>query len=144
MDTHYLANSVLTKSVWINPKGAGPITDYDAHSIVFDQTGTKAFLFSDEPRDLSISGPRRRVPQETPSHEETLVLSAVYETVYETVSGFQTRDRRRRRDRDEPDFRMPMELPPFVRSGDDGELIKALADLFSSYLGVSWLVEVNH
>ena len=143
MDTHYLANSVLTRSVWINPTGAGPITDYDAHSIIFDPTGTKAFLFSEEPRDLKIIGPRQRVSQETPLHEETIDLSAVYETVYAGVSGFQSGERRRPRGRDEPEFRMPAELPPVVRSRDDGELIRALAELFSNYLGVSWLVEVK-
>lgn len=143
MDAHYLANSVLTQAVWINPTGAGPITDSDAHSIVFDPMGTKAFLFSEEPRDLIVTRPRQRAPQETHSHDDTIMLSAVYETVYETVSRFQSREPRRRRDRDEPDFRMPLDLPPFIRSRDDGELIKALAELFADYLGVSWLVEVK-
>src|SRR5688572_6752912 len=27
MDTHYMANSVMTKSIWVNPNGTGPITD---------------------------------------------------------------------------------------------------------------------
>lgn len=142
MDAHYLANTVLTQSVWINPKGAGPITDGDAHSIIVDRTGTQAFLFSEEPRGLAVSAPRRRSPRRAVPNERPLEMVELYKTVYGAVARFQSQLRRRTA-REEPEFRMPAELPPFVETQEVGRVIKALAQLFASYLGASWLVEVR-
>lgn len=142
MDTHYLATSVLTQTVWINPKGAGAIFDSEPHSIVFDPMGTKAFLFSNEPRVLTATRPRRRPPKASQPDAEPVRLGAVYETIYSTVSNFRSRAPRRSHD-GEPAFYMPRELPRFIRSRDEGALIRALGELLSDYVGVSWLVEVK-
>lgn len=142
MDKHYLANSVMTKSVWINPNGMGSITDADAHTIVFDAKAQKAFLFSDEGRALELTMPRRRA--EAPLKQEPIRLAAVYETVYSAVSrASRERHRRRRRDAEEPEFRMPTELPPYIQSTDESRLISGVAELLAKYVGVSWLVEVK-
>lgn len=140
MDAHYLANTVLTQSVWIDPKGVGPLTD-DAHSVIVDATGTHAFVFSEEPRRISVTAPRRRPLKEDLSRDETLVVRSIYKAVYETVARFQPRYRDRRRR--ESEFRMPTELPAIVDTQDEGEVTKAIALLFSHYVGVSWLVEVR-
>jgi|GEM_PF-2528103 len=141
MDAHYLANTVLTHSVWIDPKGVGPLTDYDTHSIIIDVTGTHALVFSKEPRSISVTAPRRRPLKEGLSREKPLLVRSIYKTVYETVARFQPRYRERRHP--ESAFRMPAELPAIVDTQDEGEITKAIAELFSRYIGVSWLVEVR-
>jgi hypothetical protein len=143
MNKHYLGNSVMTKSLWISPKGVGPITDAEAHSIVFDAKAKKAFLFSVEGRELKLTPPRRRA-EEAPLQQEPIRLAAVYETVYAAVSRASlNRNRQRRRDSEEPEFRMPKELPPLIQSKDETRLIDGVAELLSDYVGVSWLVEVK-
>ena len=139
MDVHYLANSVMTRSIWINPKGLGPITDTDTHSMIFSKGGTKAFLLSREPRRLTITPPRHREGSAT---ERRIELQPLYETVYGAVSAAIRHRQPGRREREASEFRMPNEMPPFVKSREDDELIKPLSRLFSEYLGVSWLVEV--
>ena len=144
MDKHYLANSVLTESVWIDPKGVGSIADNEAHSLIFDAAGTKAFMFSEEPRELTITGPRHRPERDQLERDETIAVARAYETVYGAIARLVSDDFKRPRRRvEESEFRVPAELPPFVHSRDESTLIRALADLFANYVGVSWLVEVR-
>src|SRR5688500_2436991 len=50
MDKHYLKRRVMKESIWIDPKGVGSVTSSEAHSIVYNASGSKAFVFSGEPR----------------------------------------------------------------------------------------------
>jgi hypothetical protein len=67
----------------------------------------------------------------------------MYETVYGALARFVRSHHGNRRAREEPEFRMPAELPSFIQTRREDDVIKALSELFSSYLGVSWLVEVR-
>ena len=69
-------------------------------------------------------------------------MGELYETVYGAVARFLSQGNTRR-SQEEADFRMPTELPPFVGIQEVGRVTKALAELLSSYLGASWLVEVR-
>ena len=140
MDHHYLANTVLTHSVWINPRGVGPITDDDTHTIVFNSTGTQAFLFSDDARSLTVLTPRTGpIPDRQPETKRPDLLN-LYETVYGALSRIEVPRRGRRVRNEFPQWR---QLPRFDKTQDEAGVIKALSRLLSEYLGISWLVEVR-
>jgi hypothetical protein len=109
---------------------------------VFDPTGSQAFLFSEEPRELLITSPGRHEERELSSHEPPTVIRARYERTYSAVESVFRRRRPIRREYKEEHsaFRMPNQIPSFVSSSDDGSVVKALAELLSRYLGASWIV----
>jgi hypothetical protein len=139
MGGHYLGSSVMSQSLWVNPRGCGPLVDNEPHSIIFDKAGLKAFVFSTEPKPLLVSAPRKLLGARR--HDQPLDLRAVYEGVRGALSRFPS-DLKRRREEDSH-FRIPRELPPRIDTQDETRLTRGVAELFSDYLGMSLLLEVK-
>lgn len=140
MNSHYLAGSVEANAMWIDVSGAGPITDDEAHTIIYRQDGTAAFRFSASKKKLAISGnAARRTKWEL---RRTATLEApdrIYSTALQRLREYWPERRIKVRKRtDEVTSGLPSKLPE--------EVAPTLANagrLLADYFGMSLLVEVR-
>lgn len=138
MDKLYLQRQVMANAVWIDPAGAGTITDGGAHSVIVSADGNSAFLFSDRPKSLVVTKPRR-FSRDRRSRAGEFSIRRVYKAVYSTLEKFPSRPAAGRPREASLDFRRPIELPKFHDSARERDLIGPLDHLISAYLNMSLL-----
>jgi hypothetical protein len=141
MNSHYMTGSVEGNSMWIDVAGAGPITDGDAHTIIYRQDGTQAFRFSQSPKMLTIAGDAARRVQWEGRRMSTLEApELIYSTALKRLREYWPDRRAKTRKRsDEMSGGLPSKLP--------NEVEPTLANagrLLADYFGMSLLLEVRY
>ena len=141
---HYVRQTVMANSIWIDVAGANPIIDNEVHTIVCRQDGARAFLFSKDAVELGVQDPTARkkyIEDRVPMHLKD--LRKMYVSAFNIVEEYWPSRRSQRRTLDGETYRIP-QLPPAKRATDTFEqTVSAARELLAEYYGVSWLVEVH-
>ena len=145
MNSHYVAQSVLQHSIWIDVSASASLDPSIPHTIVYNQSATQAWVFSDEPNELKVVTPRRERLKD--ARRDPLTggeLRAIYESVFLKVDEYWPKQREQRQvDHGEGEvLALPKVAPTYMEpAAGDTELLR-IRDLLTSYIGMSMLVEL--
>jgi hypothetical protein len=135
MDAHYLGQSVMRASLWIDVAGSGQLLPNESHSIIYADDGSSAYLFSGEGQPL------RTLPIriERPGYQSAINLRETYRVAVDALRDYWPRRTRKR----EGDAQLPTTLPSRIdpNSSDERAVVEATSELFGRYYGVSWIME---
>lgn len=151
MNDHFLKKNVLPKSVWIDVSTASPITDSNAHSIVYSEDGTRAAVFSKEPSALKVLDPgsfeldtERRYERGFDRQEAEQLKSALARSLQEWWPAQRRRPTRAMEEGATGARKLTRRTPESVDQSpsDDPVRDQIMADAaedLATYLGVTWL-----
>jgi hypothetical protein len=139
LNTHYLAKTVESNSIWIDVGTVGQITDTDTHTIVYPALGGSAFRFSKTAMPLNVISPNAR--DAAKAGRKNVKLDDI-ETIYEVAFGalenyWSSRRPAKKRDANNT-FQMPRQLPK-----RQAPTLVNTGKLLGQYFGMSLLVEVH-
>lgn len=150
LSDHYATGSVVANSAWIDVSNCDAIAsaDIDPHCMVYDSNLSQAYRFSDEPDEgARIQKPTLEAFYGTNNDAqkfETADLVRTYAIFFNTLKDWWPERRLHRRKTEiEDGFRMRARLPAerhdFKQPAD---VVDAIRQITSEYLGVTWLMKV--
>jgi hypothetical protein len=143
MNKHYMGQTVLANSLWIDVAGASELDNDEPHSLIYRADGTVACVFSDEPRRVKVVRPREG---RQATHDQRKLddddYRKIYDVTFNAIRDYWPRRRKTRRAAESEVPPMPDQLPAYQHAAKAPENFRALRDLLCTYLGVSLLVEL--
>lgn len=143
MDTRYLSRSVEESSIWIDVSNAGPLSDTETHTIIYDVNGDHAFVFSTEPQQLKVIRPSERSPTTVRQTSRRIDLNVAERQIHEVISRFWKEERTARSRGQEEQFNFPP-TPPSPLSFDEQGNAASVSALLARYVGVDVLIETEN
>jgi hypothetical protein len=140
MDRHYLRNTVEANSVWIDVQGSGALGPYETHTIIYDQTGAAAFVFSEDPQKLTVVGAEQRRARTADRRSARVNFTELDREVREALRQYWAEKVPQRRRRRADEFRFPEHPPPEKLVGEEATP-KTVSALLAEYVGLDVLVE---
>ncbi len=151
LEARYAAKDLDSHSVYIDVKGAGQLNEFISHSIVYTPGGSNAWVFSENPKPLTIRRASERKKPEWQQHEQPSLerTQQIYERAFELVSnGCARRLERRRAQLTSNHDAMARESAAWVRQAprrvqvdNPGQAWLAISRLFAGFLDATTIVE---
>lgn len=141
MNTHYMATSVETNSVWIDVAGVGRISTNERHTMIYG-AGPDAFVFSEDGLKAKAVRPAGR-PLDARADLECPDPEVVYEWLHNAITQhYRQRGSLSGRVASEISS-MPQQMPIHRSIGTPARALAAIGELVSRYLDSTLLIEVR-
>jgi len=148
MDGHYLNESVVDNSVWIDVSACGliPASDTELHCLVYDDISSQAFRFSEQGIPAGFNLPTQ-VQEDDESKWEIAGLEMLERTYSELLTvlneWWPTRAQSTGQSEAQEKNTTPAELPQKLEFDSIEKGVVAMQEITADYFGVSWMLAVK-